>query len=272
MKTTEKYNNTMTKLVKLGVEKIKSGNISYPKFINTEVLNNTYRIHYKYVSSDITRQELGRIQEDAYPLFDPVLRGDFPELDLAVRRHDTRTFLQTICMYSTSRAWPTCTTRTKMHKCQQPNESHTPDIVLMLLPEDRSESLEIPAFCVKIVGSKAVWSADSTMQSMFIGMLESLSYMPVSYGLEIKHETMKIYTMKRNLKYNRVDVESKEFSLAGSPQKMRQTLYCLIDDLSKIFLTIALELTPCAFAVAKYLQHAGYTDSKLLNRGRCITA
>ena len=51
---------------------------------------------------------------------------------------------------------------------------------------------------------------------------------------------------------------------------MRQTLYCLIDDLSKIFLTIALELTPCAFAVAKYLQHAGYTDSKLLNRGRCV--
>ena len=71
----------------------------------------------------------------------------------------------------------------------------------MLLPEDRSESLEIPAFCVKIVGSKAVWSTDSTMQSMFIGMLKSLSYMPVLCGLEIKHEIMKIYTMKRNLKY-----------------------------------------------------------------------
>ena len=140
----------------------------------------------------------------------------------------------------------------------------------MLLPEDRSESIEIPAFCVKIVGSKAVWSADSTMRSMFIGMLESLYYMPVSYGLEIKHEIMKIYTMKRNLKYDRVNVKSKEFTLAGSPQKMRHTLYCLIDDLSKIFLTIALELTPCAFAVAKYLQHTGYTDSKLLNRGRCV--
>ena len=140
----------------------------------------------------------------------------------------------------------------------------------MLLPQNRSESLEIPAFCVKIVGSKAVWSADSTTRSMFIGMLESLSYMPMSYGLEIKHETMKIYTMKRNLKYDRVDVESKDFSLAGSLQKKRQTLYCLIDDLSKIFLTIALELTPCAFAVAKYLQHTGYTDSKLLNRGRCV--
>ena len=72
----------------------------------------------------------------------------------------------------------------------------------MLLPEDRSESLEILAFCVEIAGCKAVWSADSTMQLMFIGMLKSLSYMPVSYGLEIKHETMKIYTMKRNLKYN----------------------------------------------------------------------
>ena len=202
MKTAEKYDNIMTKLVKLGAEKIKSGNISYPKFINTEVLNNTYRIHYKYVSSDITRQELGRIQEDAYPLLDPVLGRDIPDLDLAVRRHDARTFLWTIRMYSTSRAWPTCATHTKTHKCQQPNESHTPDIVLMLLPQDRSESLEIPAFCVKIVGSKAIWSADSTMQWMFIGMLESLCCMPMLYGLEIKHETMKIYTMKRNLKYD----------------------------------------------------------------------
>ena len=155
MKTTEKYNDIMTKLVKLGAEKLKSGNISYPKIINTEVLNNTYRIHYKYISSDITRQELGRIQEDAYLLLDPVLRGDFPDLDLTVRCHNARTFLQTVRMYSTSQAWPTCATHTKMHKC-------TPDIVLMLLPEDRSESLEIPAFCVKIVGSKAVWSTDST--------------------------------------------------------------------------------------------------------------
>ena len=102
MKMTEKYDNIMTMLVQLGAEKIKSGNISYPKIINTEVLNNTYRIHYKYISSDITRQELGRIQEDTYPLLDPVLGGDFPDLDLAVRCHDARTFLRTVHMYSTS--------------------------------------------------------------------------------------------------------------------------------------------------------------------------
>ena len=102
MKMTEKYDNIMTKLVQLGAEKIKSGNISYPKIINTKVLNNTYRIHYKYISSDIASQELGRIQEDAYPLLDPVLGGDFPDLDLAVRPHDARTFLRTVRMYSTS--------------------------------------------------------------------------------------------------------------------------------------------------------------------------
>ena len=173
VKMTEKYDNIITKLVKLGAEKIKSGNISYPKIINTEVLNNTYRIHYNYISSDITRQELGRIQEDTYTLLDPVLKGDFPDLDLAVRCHDARTFLCTVRMYSTSRVWPTCATHTKMHQCQQPKESHTPDIVLMLLPENRSESLEILAFCVEIVGSKAVWSTDSTTRSMFIGMLKS---------------------------------------------------------------------------------------------------
>ena len=102
MKVIEKYNHIMAKLAKLGAKKIKSGNINYPKFINTEVLNNKYRIHYKYMSSDITRQELGWIQKDIHSLLDPVLGRDFPDLELAVCRHNTLTFLQTIGIYSTS--------------------------------------------------------------------------------------------------------------------------------------------------------------------------
>ena len=156
IKATEKYDHIMAKLAKLGAKKIKSGNVNYPKFINTEVLNNTHRIHYKYMSSDIKRQELGRIQEDAHPFFDPILGGDSPNLELAVCRHDASMFLQTIQIYSTSQMWPTCASCSKMHKCQAPNESHTPNIVLVLHPEERSESLEILAFTVEIVSSKTI--------------------------------------------------------------------------------------------------------------------
>ena len=94
--------------------------------------------------------------------------------------------------------------------------------------------------------------------------------MPVSYALEIKHEIITIYTIKRNLKFNRVDVESKEFLQAGSAQRMKNTFYSLIDDLSKIFLMIALEFSTCTFAAMKYFQQAGYTDSKLRNRGKSV--
>ena len=150
MKATEKYDHIMAKLAKLGVKKIKSGNVNYPKFINTEVLNTTCRIHYKYMSSDITRQKLERIQKETHPLLDPVLGGDFPDLEHAIHRHNTSMFLQTIQIYSTSRTWPTCASHSKMHKCQVLNESHTPDIVLVLHPEERSESLEIPALLLKL--------------------------------------------------------------------------------------------------------------------------
>ena len=47
MEKTQKYDDIMAKLGKLSAEKIKSGNVKYPKFINIEVLNNTYQIHYK---------------------------------------------------------------------------------------------------------------------------------------------------------------------------------------------------------------------------------
>ena len=222
------------------------------------------------MSSNITRQELGRIQEEAHPLLDPVLGGDFPDLELAICRHNTSTFLHTIKIYSTSRTWPSCPNCSKTYKCQASNESHTPDIVLLLYPEERSESLEIPAFTVEIVGSKTIWSTDSTNRHAFIGMLESLCYMPIAYAMEIKHDIINIYIMKKKFKFDRVNVESKEFLQAGSAQSMKNMLYSLIDDLSQIFLMIALEFSPCTFAAAKYFQQKGYTDSELRNHGKSV--
>ena len=51
---------------------------------------------------------------------------------------------------------------------------------------------------------------------------------------------------------------------------MKNTFYSLNDDPSQIFLTIAPEFSPCAFATAKYFQQAGYTDSKLRNHGKSV--
>ena len=61
-------------------------------------------------------------------------------------------------------------------------------MVIVFQPEDRSQSLEIPAFSCEIIGSKHMWSSDMTMTHALIGMLETLAFMPIAYGLEIKHE------------------------------------------------------------------------------------
>ena len=97
-------------------------------------------------------------------------------------------------------------------------------------------------------------------------MLECLAFMPLVYALEIKHEIVNIYMMKRNLKYARVDVEIKEYSFA---RNIGQVMSELIDDLSKIFITIALEISPCEYACAKSLTRSQYTDTKLKNQGKC---
>ena len=43
----------------------------------------------------------------------------------------------------------------------------------------------------------------------------------------------------------------------------------LIDDISKIFIIIALKMSPCAYACAKNLSRSQYTDTKLKTRGKC---
>ena len=44
------------------------------EYVHAEMYNNTYHVHYKYISCDISKTELGQIQEEAYPVIDPVYR------------------------------------------------------------------------------------------------------------------------------------------------------------------------------------------------------
>ena len=139
---------------------IHQGHPGYLKYFNCEVFNNTYRVHYKYMSSNITKTELSQIQ--AYPLEDPVLEGDAPDLEKAVLRHDAHRFQRTLQEYNQTSTWPSCQANLKSQHCKSPNESHTPEIVFVYNPKDCEESLEIPVFTVEIIGSKNIWSSDTT--------------------------------------------------------------------------------------------------------------
>ena len=76
----------------LGAEAICQGDPGYSKYFNCELFNNINRVHHKYMSSNIAKTELSQIQEEAYPLEDPILEGDAPDLEKAVLRHDARRF------------------------------------------------------------------------------------------------------------------------------------------------------------------------------------
>ena len=71
-------------LGKVGAEAIKQGENNYPEYIYAEMYNNTYHVHYKYISCDISKTELGQIQGEAYQVVDPFLGGDYPDFEKAV--------------------------------------------------------------------------------------------------------------------------------------------------------------------------------------------
>ena len=104
--TSKDYDSTMQKLNELGAEVICQGDPGYWKYFNCEVFNNTYRV--QYMSRDITKTELSQIQEEAFPLEDPILEGDAPDLEKAVLRHDAHRFQRTLQEYNQTSTWPSC--------------------------------------------------------------------------------------------------------------------------------------------------------------------
>ena len=64
-----------------------------PSFLNTDIQNATYHIHYKYMTMDMKYDDMNEIQNSAHPLKDPVLELDCPDLVSAIKWYDTRKYL-----------------------------------------------------------------------------------------------------------------------------------------------------------------------------------
>ena len=79
------------------------------------------------LSCDISKTELGQIQEEAYP----VVGGYYPDLEKAVCQHDAWVFQRTLQQYNNLNSWPSCPAVVKTQKCRAPNEWHTPDMLLL---------------------------------------------------------------------------------------------------------------------------------------------
>ena len=62
MEVSTKYDEYMGVLDEVGVEAIKQGESNYPEYIHAEMYNNTYHVHYKYISCDISKTELSRFK------------------------------------------------------------------------------------------------------------------------------------------------------------------------------------------------------------------
>ena len=62
-------------------------------FLNTDMQNATYHIHYKYVTTDMKCDDINILQNSAHPLKCALFEEDMPELCGAIKHHDARKYL-----------------------------------------------------------------------------------------------------------------------------------------------------------------------------------
>ena len=172
-----------------------------PQVINYSVRNGTYRFHYNYCSTDISKSDIVDIQNTAHPTADQrsvpgkfIYHPGMNETMLNHRRHAD--FLGDVSRMLQLPKWLGCYCNEDQNKCGKPNKAHTPDIAILHHPASRSNGLDIPVFICEIVGAKTI-SEDSTDFDVTLNALQMLSFMQTAYVLEVKHAQVILHKFQR---------------------------------------------------------------------------
>ena len=77
-------------------------------FLNIDIQNAMYHIHYKYVTTDMKCDDINILQNSAHPLKCPLFEEDMPNLCGAIKCHDARKYLQDLQIYMDAHTWIEC--------------------------------------------------------------------------------------------------------------------------------------------------------------------
>ena len=77
-------------------------------FLNTDIQNAMYHIHYKYVTTDMKCDDINVLQNSAHPLKCPLFEEDMPDLCGAIKHHDARKYLWDLWIYMDAHTWIDC--------------------------------------------------------------------------------------------------------------------------------------------------------------------
>ena len=135
-----------------------------------------------------------------------------------------------------------------------PNIGRTPDITVIVTPDNYTQNVTYPIFIGEILGIKE----QSTLTQRYAGYnasMQSLVFAPRAYYWEIKTTKPNLYILNRDPAHGRINANMKTYNLVEKGEFKE-----MLDDLCFLFLDELIYLRPLTYISSQCLREKEYRD------------
>ena len=211
---------------------------------HTDIMNNTNKAIYKYLSHGFDSTDLLCLYMDAYPLppAAPLANGALDEI---------YTLSSTM-----KREYDAMCPNQSTDKCYLPNEFVRPDVCFMAQPNPNNDLL-YEGITVEVIGHKDVWGRNqATYKGLYAGA-RALAFLNRAYVMFINDTNVEMIQMTRNSARGKIDLLRRRYQLSD-PAQMTD----MFDDLIKAALDVFLTQQQLALATSNAYHAAGFTNNR----------
>ena len=148
--------------------------------------------------------------------------------------------------------WDHCT---EEDPCVMPNIKRTPDISVVIFPDDYEKNISYPIFIAEVLGKKDPGPQYNQRYEGYNAAMQSLVFAPRCYYFEIGTISPSLYMLQKNPKEGTVTAKKKNYVLRYPSHMMK-----LINDLSRVFLDELINLRPIAHLSSLSMRNRNYKD------------
>ena len=170
-----------------------------------------------------------------------------------IQHLQAKELLQTLSSAMEKPYWDTCQ-KAGTDPCIMPNIGRTPDITVIIVPDNYTQNVTYPIFIGEILGRKE----QSTLTQRYAGYnatMQSLVFAPRAYYWEIRTTSPNLYILNRDPAHGRINANMKTYHL-----RRIEELKEMLDDLCYLFLDELIYLRPLTYISSQCLRDKDYKD------------
>ena len=176
-----------------------------------------------------------------------------PTTQEKVQHLQAKELLRTLSSAMEKPYWDTCQ-KAGTDPCIMPNIGRTPDITVIVTPDNYTQNVTYPIFIGEILGRKE----QSTLTQRYAGYnacMQSLVFVPRAYYWEIKTTKPNLYILNRDPAHGRINANMKTYNLVEKAEFKE-----MLDDLCFVFLDELIYLRPLTYISSQCLRNKEYKD------------